>query len=60
LIIGVWQTEFYHGGGGVAVSGDHVLLADGSGGIAVFRVCTCLFADGFESGATSSWSAAVP
>ena len=59
-IIGVWQDVWEHGGRGVRVSGDRVYLAEGAGGIAVFRVCTCLFTDDFESGDTNAWSAVSP
>ncbi|MEO1086665.1 MAG: hypothetical protein AAFY88_20725, partial [Acidobacteriota bacterium] len=45
----------------VAVDGQRVFIADGDNGA---RVLTCpvmfLFADGFESGDTSSWSATLP
>ena len=44
----------------VAESGGYVHLADGSAGLAVFRDCSWLFLDGFESGDTSGWSATVP
>jgi hypothetical protein len=45
--------------GGVAVSDGYVFLANG-GGLFIFRECSPLFADGFESGDTSAWSATVP
>jgi hypothetical protein len=44
---------------GVAVAGDYVHLADGSAGLDVFSDCL-LFADGFESGDASAWSAIMP
>ncbi len=47
-------------GRGVAVSDGHAYLADGGAGLGVFWDCSMLFADGFESGNTSAWSATVP
>ncbi len=45
----------------VEVSGGYVFVADGAEGVAVFRECAVtVFADGFESGDTSVWSATVP
>ena len=44
---------------GVAVSDGYVFLVNW-GGLFVFRECSPLFADGFESGDTSAWSATVP
>ena len=44
---------------GVAVSDGYVFLVN-LGGLFIFRECGPLFADGFESGDTSAWSATVP
>jgi hypothetical protein len=45
----------------VAVSGGYVAVAVLSRGLAVYEDCAgALFADGFESGDTSAWSATVP
>ncbi len=43
----------------VAAASGYVYLADQNYGLAVFNDCL-LFADGFESGDTSAWSATVP
>jgi hypothetical protein len=45
---------------GVAASGGYAYVADSGAGLAVFRNCSLLFADRFESGDTSAWSATVP
>jgi hypothetical protein len=46
---------------GVAVAVGFVFVADNAAGLAVFRECSgALFADGFESGDTSAWSATLP
>ena len=45
----------------VAVSAGYVAVAVNMGGLAVYEDCGgALFADGFESGDTSVWSATVP
>ena len=46
---------------GVAASGGYIHVADYDAGVEIFRVCPeWPFADGFESGDTSAWSATVP
>jgi hypothetical protein len=42
------------------VSGGHVALAGCEAGFALFGDCAALFADGFEYGDSSLWSATVP
>ncbi len=46
---------------GVAASGGYIHVADYDAGVEIFQVCPeWPFADGFESGDTSAWSATVP
>ena len=45
---------------GVAAAGGYAYVADSGAGLTVFRNCSLLFADRFESGDTSAWSAVVP
>lgn len=44
---------------GVAVSAGYAYVANEEGGIAVFQDCALLFADGFETGDSSTWSLVV-
>jgi hypothetical protein len=44
----------------VSVAGEYVYVADGRAGMEIYRECGFAFADGFESGDTSAWSATVP
>ena len=45
---------------GVTIAGDYVFLANREAGIAVFRVCSHLFSDGFETGDLLGWAQTVP
>jgi hypothetical protein len=45
----------------VAVSGKYVYAAEDNAGMEIYRDCkVAVFSDGFESGDTSAWSAAMP
>jgi hypothetical protein len=59
VVVGVYQT----GGDAsrVAVANGRAYIGDGSAGVHAVDVTACSpFADGFESGDTSAWSATVP
>jgi hypothetical protein len=43
-----------------AAGSDYVLVAHQYSGLSVFYDCHLVFADGFESGTTASWSATMP